>query len=53
MEEKQNIPGEENIPQQPGYLPRPAWQVWGARILLVIFIILLICYYGTMLGGGS
>ena len=30
---------EENIqPRQEGYVPRPAWQVWAARIGLVVFI---------------
>ena len=35
------------------YTPRPAWQVWGARIALVIFIIYLIMYYGNILRGGA
>lgn len=30
---------------QPVYVPRPAWQVWGARIALVLFIIVIIMYY--------
>ena len=25
-----------------GYVPRPAWQVWGARIALVLFIIVML-----------
>ena len=25
-----------------GYIPRPAWQVWGARIALVLFIIVML-----------
>ena len=25
-----------------GYVPRPAWQVWCARIALVLFIIIVI-----------
>ena len=25
-----------------GYVPRPAWQVWCARVALVIFIIIVI-----------
>lgn len=31
-------------PQAPeeGYTPRPAWQVWGARIALVLFLILVV-----------
>lgn len=40
-----------NMEQQPleaaeketsGYVPRPAWQVWGARIGLVLFIIVML-----------
>ena len=26
--------------QQEGYVSRPAWQVWGARIGLVLFLLL-------------
>lgn len=35
------------LEQEPdrGYTPRPAWQVWGARVLLVAFLILLALYY--------
>lgn len=25
--------------REEGYVPRPAWQVWGARIALVLFLI--------------
>ena len=35
-----------------GYTPRPAWQVWGARIGLVAFIVILIIYYVNIAGGG-
>ena len=35
---------------QESYQPRPAWQVWGARILLVIFIAGLIMYYCNLFG---
>ena len=45
-------PGGEQLPREGGYVPRPAWQVWGARIGLVLFIIILILYYGRMLRGG-
>lgn len=41
----------ENIPQQDPYQPRPWWQVWGARILAVAFIILVIMYYITVARG--
>ena len=49
-EKKENqVPETENQ----GYVPRPAWQVWGARIGLVIFFLFLVVYYLTMfLGGG-
>lgn len=33
---------ENTAPEQEGYVPRPAWQVWAARIGLVIFIGLVI-----------
>ena len=47
MEDNQkNIPGEE------GYVPRPAWQVWGARVGLVIFIGFVILEILTIAGGG-
>ena len=52
----------ENIPEneypngedrrEVGYVPRPAWQVWAARIGLVAFILFLIFYYSRMLRGG-
>ena len=39
-------------PEQEGYQPRPKWQVWGARIVLVIFIAFLILYYRNFFLGG-
>lgn len=36
---------EENTTPQEEYTPRPAWQVWGARILLVLLIIGILGYY--------
>ena len=42
--EKQDTTPEE------GYKPRPAWQVWGARILLVVCILGLIMYYCNIFG---
>ena len=38
--------------EETGYSPRPAWQVWGARVTLVVFIALLIVYYVNIAGGG-
>ena len=40
---------EEQVPQEP-YVPRPWWQVWGARIALVVFILGLILYYCNIFG---
>ena len=52
MEEKDL---ENQIPEEaekPSYTPRPKWQVWGARILLVLFVILVILYYINVARGG-
>ena len=35
------IPAEE----EKKYPPRPAWQVWAARIGLVIFVVVLVMFY--------
>jgi len=32
--------------------PRPRWQVWGARIALVIFVALIIMSYVNIARGG-
>lgn len=34
------------------YQPRPRWQVWGARILLVVFVALILMYYVNIARGG-
>ncbi len=51
MEENQLENQNENAVSEQGYTPRPAWQVWGARALLVIFILLLIMYYTNLFRG--
>ena len=38
--------------QQEEYAPRPAWQVWGARVGLVVFILFVIYQYLCILRGG-
>ena len=38
--------------QDEGYVPRPAWQVWGARVGLVLFILFVIYQIYTYAGGG-
>ena len=40
---------EQNIPEEE-YKPRPWWQIWGARIALVVFILGLIMYYCNIFG---
>ena len=35
------------------YKPRPVWQVWAARIGLVIMIICVILYYWHIASGGK
>ena len=39
--------------QQEVFTPRPKWQLWGARFLLVLFIVLLIMYYTNLFRGGA
>ena len=42
-ENKENLPQNEAAAEETtGYVPRPAWQVWGARIGLVLFIIVML-----------
>ena len=38
--------------QAESYKPRPGWQVWLARIGLVVFIAFLVMYYMNILRGG-
>lgn len=54
MENEQRDDLNEELPQEDvGYTPRPRWQVWLARIGLVLFILLLIMYYINILRGGA
>ena len=40
-ENKENLPQNEAATEKTtGYVPRPAWQVWLARVALVLFIII-------------
>ena len=50
MDEQQNITPEEE--EGSGYVPRPKWQVWLARICLVLFIMVVIMYYINIMRGG-
>ena len=38
--------------EETGYTPRPAWQVWAARIGLAVFLIFLAMYYINIFRGG-
>ena len=38
--------------QEEGYVPRPAWQVWGARVAVVLVVVLVAMYYITIACGG-
>lgn len=50
MENIDQIP-QENEPRQ-GYTPRPVWQVWAARVGLVLFILFVIYEMLVFLGAG-
>ena len=55
LSEQVQTPAEEELPEQrkpEGYKPRPAWQVWAARIGLVLFLIVLVVYYMVYFRGG-
>ncbi len=45
-------PEQNNPAPEEDYVPRPLWQVWGARIGLVIFIIFVILQLLQIAGGG-
>ena len=49
-------PAQEEILDAPegetAYEPRPWWQVWGARVAVVIFIIILLLSYINIARGG-
>ena len=49
MEENQEF--EDILPEEEGYRPRPAWQVWAARGGLVLFL-LFVAYQIIQIAGG-
>ena len=51
MEHKNNATNPAQEIQQEVYTPRPAWQVWAARIGLVLFIGLVILSYILLANG--
>ena len=50
MDEKELV--EEILPQEQHYKERPRWQVWAARIGVVIVIIGVLLYYYHIAKGG-
>lgn len=50
MENGQDIRNVGQTEEKP-YVPRPRWQVWGARLLLAVFLFLLVLYYLKIAGG--
>ena len=42
----------EQAEEQPLYVPRPKWQIWGAWLVLGIFVLYLIMYYTNIFRGG-
>ena len=47
MEEK-----DQEKPVEEGYVPRPAWQVWGARVGAVLFACFIVYQILCIAGGG-
>ena len=43
---------EQKDEKQEEYVPRPGWQVWAARVGLVVFILFVIYQYLCILRGG-
>lgn len=39
-------------PAEQGYVPRPAWQVWGARVAAVLFAGLIVLQIVSIARGG-
>lgn len=41
----------DELEEQQPYVPRPKWQIWGARFLLVLFLVLIFMYYVNIARG--
>ena len=52
MEEERIDLTQEMSEEEPAYIPRPAWQVWAARLALVLFVGIVIMYYINIARGG-
>ena len=53
-EQETPVTPEDTMPEEEpiGYVPRPAWQVWAARIALVLFLAVVAMYYINLFRGG-
>ena len=51
MDENKEMDSRE-LPEEEVFAPRPRWQVWGARVALVIFLILVALQLLQIAGGG-
>jgi len=51
MEENRENQQPDSLPEEK-YEPRPAWQVWGARVGLVLFILFVIYQILSIAAGG-
>ena len=55
MEKEQNMqaqPQQQMPPEKPVYVPRPLWQVIGAWIGLVLFLLVVAAFYIRIAKGG-
>jgi hypothetical protein len=51
--ERKENPELENEQPQEVYVPRPAWQIWGARIGVVVVIVCFLLYLYHIATGGA
>ncbi len=55
MDEKKETGERDETQEEPreGYVPRPAWQVWGARLGVVLMILFVIYQILSIAKGGQ
>ena len=51
-EQQENVLPAEEAQEVNKYVPRPVWQVWAARLGLVVFLAFLVMYYILIARGG-
>ena len=52
MRDNENMEQDAVIPEEEGYVPRPAYQVWAARVALVLVILFVIYQLLQIAGHG-